>query len=241
MSAVKTNFYRNRLERGKTRLNWLESYHTFSFGDYFDPRFHQFGDLRVINDDIVQPEGGFSTHGHQDMEIITVVLQGTLEHKDSLGNGSIIQPGDVQRMTAGTGVLHSEFNPSTTEAVRLLQIWIHPEAKNLQPGYEQRTFPLADRQGRFQLLASRDGRDGSVTVHQDVALYAATLGQDQTLEFALQPSRQYWLQVATGTVEKQGEILETGDAYGIMQTDTPLRLTGVEPDSQVLLFDLKAT
>lgn len=229
---------RKAIERGKTRISWLESYHTFSFGDYYDPRHMGFGDLRVINDDIVAPSGGFGTHGHRDMEIVTVVLSGELEHKDSMGNGSIIRPGDVQRMSAGSGVRHSEFNPSDSQPVHLLQIWILPEKEGIEPGYEQRSFPEPERRGRFRLIASRDGREGSVTIHQDAELSAALLETDEALEASLSSDRRYWLHVATGTVEVDGQVLEAGDAIGINAPEGPLKIRALE-QAQLLLFNLR--
>lgn len=239
MSALSTNFYLNRKERGRTRLDWLDSYHTFSFGDYYNPQFMHFSDLRVINDDRVQPGGGFSTHGHRDMEIVTVVLKGELEHKDNLGNGSIIRPGEIQRMTAGTGVLHSEFNPSATEEVHLLQIWISPERKGLEPSYEQKAFSMDASSGQFQRIASRNPEAGEVLIHQDAALYTASLSRDQEVQFELDAKRSYWLHVATGAVEVIGQIMESGDAMGFSKTGETLRIFGLEPQMQVLLFDLR--
>ncbi len=240
MSATKTAIYRNSQERGKTRLDWLESYHTFSFGDYFDPRFHQFGALRVINDDVVAPAGGFGTHGHRDMEIVTVVLDGAVEHQDSMGNGSIIRPGDVQRMTAGTGVTHSEFNPSATTPLRLLQIWILPERKGLQPGYEQKSFTDQALSDGFRVIASPDGREDSVTIHQDAFIYKANLVANQAVRFETRPGRQYWLQVATGFAQWGDRLLETGDGLGLIGSDEALTLTAVDGNTQILLFDLQA-
>lgn len=231
---------RHASERGRTRISWLESYHTFSFGDYYDPRYMGFGDLRVINDDTVAPAGGFSTHGHRDMEIITVVLGGQLSHQDSLGNGSVIRPGEVQRMSAGTGVRHSEFNPSPTEPVHLLQIWILPEAKGIQPEYEQRAFSDAEKQGRWRLIGSHNGRDGSITIHQDVELYATILDAGQKVEYAVQSERRAWIQVAVGTVEVNGEVAEAGSGFGIAGQAGTLVIEGLENRSQVLLFNLKA-
>lgn len=240
MSATtQRTILRGSQERGKTRISWLESYHTFSFGDYYDPRFMGFSDLRVINDDIVAPSGGFGMHPHRDMEIVTVVLSGELEHKDSMGNGSIIRPGDVQRMSAGTGVRHSEFNPSSTEPVHLLQIWILPEAQGMPPGYEQQSFPLESRQGQLRLLGSRDGRDGSITIHQDVELYATMLNAGQSLEYQPPSGRNIWMHVATGTVELDGQLLESGDALGFKADNQALNLKGLEDNAQVLIFNLK--
>ncbi len=229
---------RQRTERGHTQIDWLDSYHTFSFGEYYDPAHMGFGDLRVINDDRVKPGGGFDTHGHRDMEIVTYILEGTLAHKDNMGNGSLIQPGDVQRMTAGTGVLHSEFNPSETDPVHLLQIWIKPEAKGLSPGYEQRSFMVADKNGRWCLIASRDGRDGSVTVHQDVAIQATILTINQQLAYELLPERMAWVQVARGVVQVNDRLLEAGDAVAVTEIGL-LTLEGMSREAEVLLFDLR--
>lgn len=239
MNAVQTITYRNRHERGRTQIDWLDSYHSFSFGNYYDPRFMGFSDLRVINDDRIAPGGGFATHGHRDMEIVTVVLKGELEHQDSMGNGSIIRPGEIQRMTAGTGVLHSEFNPSSTEEVHLLQIWILPERKGLEPGYEQKSFPLQNSNGNFQLIAARNPENSdAVLIHQDASIYTALLTESQQVSFPLQPERSYWLQVATGAVEIGGRILEVGDALSFSNTSETLDIEGQTADTQLLLFDL---
>ena len=224
-------------ERGHTDAGWLDSRHTFSFGDYHDPDVMGFRTIRVINDDRVAPGGGFPTHGHRDMEIISYVLDGGLEHRDSLGTGSVIRPGDVQRMSAGTGVRHSEFNASKTEGVRFLQIWILPERPGLAPGYEQKSFPAAERQGRLRLVASRDGRDGSVTVHQDASLYVATLNPGDQVAFSLPKGRFGWVQVARGEVSLNGEPLSEGDGAGITGVDT-LALAGHAANSELLLFDV---
>lgn len=223
-------------ERGRTRIDWLNSYHTFSFGEYHDPQWHRFRTLRVINDDFVAPGGGFDTHPHRDMEIITWILSGALEHRDSLGNGSVIRPGDAQRMTAGTGILHSEFNPSPTEAVHLLQIWIVPDTKGLTPGYEQKNFPAADRQDQLRLIASRDGREGSVTIHQDADLYALSLLGDKSVSHTFRPGRSGWIQLASGAVTVNGQLLEEGDGAAIGDEPT-IEITAADP-AEVLLFDL---
>lgn len=228
---------RQRDERGHTQIDWLNSYHTFSFGDYFDPRHMGFSDLRVINDDYVEPGQGFATHGHQNMEIITYVLEGTLAHKDSLDNGSLICPGEVQRMSAGSGIRHSEFNPSDTEQVHLLQIWILPERKGLQPSYEQKAFEPAELDHQWRLVVSPDGRDGSLTIHQSTEIYAARLATGQTLSYQPKPERACWLQVATGVLQVNERLLEAGDAIAVM--DEPLNLEGVSRESEVLLFDLR--
>jgi redox-sensitive bicupin YhaK (pirin superfamily) len=223
-------------ERGRSKTDWLDSRHTFSFADYFDPKHLGFGKLRVINDDVVAPSNGFGRHAHRDMEILSVVLEGALEHGDSMGNGSVIRPGDVQRMTAGTGVLHSEANPSATERVRFLQIWIEPEKRGLTPSYEQRHFGEADRRGVLRLIASRDGRDGSVTVHQDVSLYAGLLAAGQHVEVAMAPGRRAWVQVARGAVTVNGESLREGDGAAI--EEEPRVTVEGRDESEVLVFDL---
>jgi redox-sensitive bicupin YhaK (pirin superfamily) len=222
--------------RGQSRRDWLDSLHTFSFADYYDPAHMGFRHLRVINEDRVQPASGFPTHAHRDMEIISYVLEGELEHRDSLGNGSIIRPGDVQRMSAGTGVTHSEYNPSRTEPVHFLQIWILPEREGLAPGYEQRAFPDEAKRGRLCLVASRGGRAGSVTVHQDVDLFAALLGPGKQVGHRLGPGRHAWVQVARGAVSLNGTALAQGDGAAV--SDEPgLEIQASEP-SEILLFDL---
>ncbi len=223
-------------ERGRTELDWLDSRHSFSFGDYHDPKHMGFRVLRVINDDKVKPGKGFGTHGHRDMEIVTYVLQGTIQHKDSMGNGSTIKPGDVQRMSAGTGVTHSELNPDGKSDLRLLQIWILPERAGLEPGYEQKSFSKADKQGRLRLVASRDGRHGSVTIHQDVDLYAAVLSPGEMVSQPLQPGRYGWLQVATGAVTVKGMRLDAGDGAALVD-EMRADVRG-EKAAEILLFDL---
>jgi quercetin 2,3-dioxygenase len=227
---------RSRDDRGIERAGWLDSRHTFSFGHYFDPAHMGFRALRVINEDRVIPGAGFPPHGHRDMEIISYVLDGVLEHKDSTGTSSVIHPGDVQRMTAGTGVRHSEYNASKTEPVHFLQIWILPEREGLAPGYEQRAFPVAERRGRWRLVASHDGRDGSITVHQDVDLHAALLTGGERLGFDLKPGRHGWLQVARGQIRLDGEPLKEGDGAAV-SGETKIEVEG-ETDAEVLLFDL---
>lgn len=230
---------RGRQERGRTRLSWLDSCHSFSFGDYHDPAHMGFSDLRVINDDVIAPGGGFGMHPHRDMEIITVVLDGELEHKDSMGNGSVIRPGDVQRMSAGTGVFHSEFNPSAQNGARLLQIWILPQSQGIDPSYEQKSFPQAEKQGKFRLLASPTGQDGSVTIHQDAELYATIVNAGESATFNAAAGRNIWFQVATGTVELDGQLLEEGDALSLTSEGQTLTLKGLEDHSQVLAFNLR--
>jgi len=223
-------------ERGVADFGWLNSRHTFSFGQYHDPRFMGFGPLRVINEDRVQPGRGFGTHGHSDMEIISYVLDGALEHKDSIGTGSIIRPGDVQRMSAGTGVRHSEFNASDAEPVHFLQIWIVPERDALQPSYEQKAFTDEEKTGRLRLVGSRDGRDGSVTIHQHVDLYATRLGEGDRVGHALAAGRKGWIHVARGRAMLDDRPLEPGDGVALEGPAT-IKLTGLSA-AEVLLFDM---
>ncbi len=227
---------RRASERGHADHGWLNSFHTFSFADYYDAAHMGFRALRVINDDRVAPGRGFGTHPHSDMEIISYVLEGALEHKDSMGTGSIIRPGDVQRMSAGTGVRHSEHNASPTEPVHFLQIWLLPERRGLKPSYEQRSFPAAERQGKLRVVAARDGRDGAVTVHQDVVLLAGLLAPGERTSYTLAPGRHGWLHVARGSVKVNGEQLGTGDAAAFSAAGT-LDLEGAK-DAELLLFDL---
>ena len=222
--------------RGHFDFRWLNTFHTFSFGDYYDPSFMGFRSLRVINEDFVRGGRGFPTHGHRDMEIITYILSGALEHRDSMGNGSIIRPGDVQRMSAGTGVTHSEANPSRDEAVHLLQIWILPAEQGLAPSYEQKVFSEEHKRGRLCLIASADGREDSVTVHQDTSVYASVLSKDEEVVHALTPGRHAWLQIARGGVTLNGEVLNQGDGAA-MSSEEQIALRGRE-ESEVLLFDL---
>ena len=222
-------------ERGHARHGWLDSRHTFSFADYHDPRHMGFRDLRVINEDRVEPGRGFAPHAHRDMEIVSYVLAGALAHEDSLGNGSVIRPGDVQRMSAGTGITHGEQNPSASEPVHFLQIWILPEREGLAPSYEQKHFPAEERRGRLRLVASRDGREGSIRIHQDVDLFATLLGAGDALEHALRPGRHAWLQLARGRCTLNGVALEAGDGAAVSE-ERSLRLAG--GDAELLLFDL---
>jgi redox-sensitive bicupin YhaK (pirin superfamily) len=225
---------RRAAERGHTRLAWLDSRHTFSFGQYYDPDHMGFRSLRVINDDRVTPGQGFSTHPHRDMEIITYVLDGALEHRDSLGNGSVIRPGEVQRMSAGTGSRHSEFNASRDDSVHFLQIWIVPDAMGLPPSYEQRAVPT--RGGALPLVASRDARNDSVTVHQDVDVYAGRLSPGTPVVQTLHPDRHAWIHVAHGRARLNDQPLETGDGAAV-SGESSLRLAATEP-TEVLIFDL---
>ncbi|MEM9925295.1 MAG: pirin family protein [Cyanobacteria bacterium P01_D01_bin.50] len=224
-------------ERGNANFGWLDSKHTFSFGSYYDPNHMGFADLRVINEDKVQPGKGFGTHSHKDMEIISYVLEGELEHKDSIGNGSVIRPGDVQRMSAGTGIAHSEFNASNTDRVHFFQIWILPQTKGIQPSYEQKHFSVEDKQGKLKLVASPDGRDNSVTIHQDVNLYVAVLNNGDRVNHSDENNRSLWLQVARGSVDINGKSLGTGDGAGIIQ-ESEIEIVATSDNTEVLLFDL---
>jgi redox-sensitive bicupin YhaK (pirin superfamily) len=223
-------------DRGVADFGWLNSRHTFSFGHYYDPAHMGYGPLRVINEDRVQPARGFDTHGHRDMEIISYVLDGALAHKDSTGTGSVIGPGDVQRMSAGTGIRHSEYNGSADEPVHFLQIWILPDREGLAPGYEERHFSDEDKRGQWRLIGSPDGRDGSVTIHQDVNLYAAIIDAGSTLDRTLVAERKTWLQLVRGRIRLGGETLSAGDGVAI-QADGAIELAAIE-SSEVLLFDM---
>ena len=223
-------------ERGHSNLGWLDSRHSFSFGDYHDPAHVGFRTLRVINDDRIAPGMGFGTHPHHDMEILTWVVEGAIEHRDSMGNGSILKPGEMQRMTAGTGVTHSEFNPSQTEPLRLIQIWIRPETRGLTPSYEERSFPVDERRGELVLLAARDARDGALTIHQDVVLYVARLDADDEVSHALRADRHAWVQVVKGELELGEKTLKEGDGAAI-SNEAEVGLRARTP-SEVLVFDL---
>jgi redox-sensitive bicupin YhaK (pirin superfamily) len=223
-------------ERGAARFGWLDSRHTFSFGHYHDPRFMGFGPLRVINEDRVKPAQGFGTHGHRDMEIISYVISGALRHEDSMGNVSVIRPGDVQRMTAGSGVRHSEYNASATEEAHFLQIWIEPEALDLPPGYEQQAFSEAERTNRLRRVVSRDGRDGSVSIHRDADIYAGLLDAGATVEHAFGAGRSGWLQVVRGELRANGALLQAGDGLAL-RDEAALQLQAVT-GSELLLFDM---
>ena len=222
--------------RGHTKIGWLDSHHTFSFGNFQDSNRMGFRSLRVINDDRVTPGAGFGTHGHRDMEILTYVLEGELAHKDSLGTGSVIRPGDVQIMSAGTGIQHSEFNNSESEPVHFLQIWMLPDRQNITPRYDQRDFPLAQKQGKLRLVGSKDGREGSVVIHQDLNLYVSVLSAGDSVAFETQPGRFAWVQVARGIATLNGESLREGDGVQINSPEL-LELT-TESNAEILLFDL---
>jgi len=223
-------------DRGRANLGWLDSRHTFSFADYHDERFMGYGPLRVINEDRVQPAKGFGTHAHRDMEIISYVLEGELAHRDSMGNGSVIRRGDVQRMSAGTGVQHSEFNHSLTDPVHFFQIWIFPDKRNLAPGYEEKHFSDDMKRGRLKLVASRDGRDGSVLIHQDANLYSALLAKGDEVTHATERTRKGWVQIASGAVTVNGEALAAGDGAAIAYEETVT--IKASADSELLLFDM---
>lgn len=228
---------RKSAERGQADHGWLQARHSFSFGQYRDPRFMGFGPLRVINEDRIAPGAGFPTHAHQNMEILTFILEGALEHKDSQGGAGIIRPGDVQRMSAGTGISHSEFNASKSAPVHLLQIWIEPELMGLAPGYEQKTIPR--RAGEWTLLAARDGRDGAVTIHRDVDLYSIALGANAQIPFAPRPGRKLWLQITRGTGQAHALALEAGDGLAIAD-EADFALGADAAGLEALLFDMAA-
>jgi quercetin 2,3-dioxygenase len=227
---------RRSQDRGHANHGWLDTYHTFSFSSYQDPAHMGFRKLRVINEDRVAPGAGFPTHPHRDMEIITVVLDGAIEHRDSMGNGSIIRPGDVQRMTAGTGVTHSEFNPLQDKGLHFLQIWILPDQTRLKPSYEQKQFPESERSGKLRLIASRDGSDASITVHQDVKLYASLLSPGQAVDHSLASGRHAWLQVTRGEVVLNGEPLRAGDGASV--SDVSALHIEAKSAAEFILFDL---
>jgi quercetin 2,3-dioxygenase len=223
-------------DRGVANFGWLDSRHTFSFGDYFDRDHMAFGPLRVINEDRVAPAGGFPTHGHRDMEIVTYVIDGALEHKDSTGTGSVIRHGDVQRMSAGTGIHHSEFNASSEDPVHFLQIWIIPERQGLKPGYEEKTFPEASRRGELRLIGARDGRDGALTIHQDVDLYSALLTAGESVTHATAPDRKIWVQIVRGQVAVNGDAAKAGD--GIALEGAEQAVITASSGAEILLFDM---
>ena len=224
-------------ERGHFNHGWLDTYHSFSFADYWDPKHMGYRSLRVINEDKVAPHQGFGTHPHRDMEIVTYVLEGALAHKDSMGTGSVIRPGEVQRMSAGTGVLHSEFNNSPSEQVHLLQIWIQPERRGLPPSYEQKNFSTEEKLNRFRLIASPTGEEGSVTIHQDAKLLAAIIEKGNTVKYELVKGRNAWIQVARGEVTLNGKLLKQGDGAAV-ENEALMTVTGSADESEVLLFDL---
>ncbi len=224
-------------KRGKANFGWLDSKHTFSFGSYYDPNYMGFGNLLVINEDKVQPSKGFGTHSHKDMEIISYVLQGELEHKDSIGNGSVIRPGDVQRMSAGTGIAHSEFNASNKDLVHFLQIWITPNQQGIEPSYEQKHFSVEEKQGNLKLVVSPDAKDNSVKIHQDVYVYVSILNKDDRIDHNLDYNRCTWIQVAKGSININNQTIKAGDGVAINK-ETNLELVAIENNTEILLFDL---
>ena len=230
------NQLRKATERGHANHGWLDSWHSFSFADYYDPQHMGFGALRVINEDRVAPGGGFGTHGHRDMEIITYVLEGELGHKDSIGNGSVIRPGDVQRMSAGNGIRHSEYNHASQAQTHFLQIWIEPNVRGIAPGYEEKRFEAAQKRGRLRLVASPDGADGSVMIHQDARLYAGLFNGAESAEMTLAPGRRAYVHVARGSVTANGVALRTGDALKVSEEASVSLSEGA--DAEVLVFDL---
>jgi quercetin 2,3-dioxygenase len=223
-------------ERGKANYGWLDTNYTFSFSNYYDPRFMGFRSLRVINEDFIEANQGFPTHGHRDMEILTYVMSGELSHKDSMGNGETIRPNEVQRMTAGTGITHSEYS-SPTDKTHLLQIWILPEEENLKPSYEQTFFAPEDKKGKLKLVASHAGTDGSVTIHQDVNLYSSILAKDESVEHNLAENRHAWIQIVKGSLELNGENLTQGDGAAV-SNESLLQIKSLADETEFLLFDL---
>ena len=229
---------RDANRRGRTRTSWLDSLHTFSFADYYDPYNMGFGVLRVINDDIVAPDGGFGTHHHDNMEILSIVLTGELEHRDSTGETEILKPGEVQRMTAGSGILHSEYNPSSVKPVHFLQIWITPNQQNLTPEYEQKKFSREKMHNKMCLIASQNGKDGSLKIHQNVKVYQMLLDQDKTISFSLNHERRYWFQVAMGSIKIEKELLQEGDGFSVFDETRTVNITGIAESSNIIVFDL---
>ncbi|MFL5241919.1 MAG: pirin family protein [Gemmataceae bacterium] len=227
---------RTSQDRGRTTIDWLNSHHSFSFGDYYDPDNVGFRSLRVINEDWVKPGAGFGMHPHRDMEIITYIVEGALEHKDSMGNGSVIRAGDVQRMSAGTGILHGEFNPSVNEPVHLLQIWLLPDRRGIRPEYDQQTIPEAEKRGRLRLLVSPDGRDGSMKIHQNALLYGAVLQAGDLIEHPIAAGRHAWVQIIRGQATLNGKQLQAGDGASV-SNEGLLKLSPQE-ETELLLFDL---
>lgn len=231
---------RKNEERGKANLSWLNTKYTFSFANYYNPNYMGFSTLRVINEDIIQASKGFGTHGHRDMEIITYIIQGALEHKDSVGNGSIIRPGEVQRMSAGTGIFHSEFNPSDKDLVHLLQIWIIPEIQGLEPSYEEKSFSQAQKEGKLCLIGSKNGAENSVTIHQDLQLYASLLPKNQVISYEIAEKRCIWLQMVKGEIKINDQLLKLGDGAAITQ-EKILNIISNSEETEFLLFDLQDT
>lgn len=227
---------RKAQERGHANYGWLNTYHTFSFANYFDPQYMGFRSLRVINEDTVSPGGGFGAHGHRDMEIITYVLEGALEHKDSAGHSAVLYPGEVQHMSTGTGIMHSEYNHSKSEAVHFLQIWLLPDTKGLKPKYDQRTFDISANSGKLRLVAGKDGKNGAIKVNQDVDLFAGVLKKGDRISYSLASNRHGWIQVARGGINLNGLALEVGDGAALSEvSDIAIEASS---DAEILLFDL---
>lgn len=226
-------------QRGHTQIGWLNSYHTFSFGEYYDPRFMGFSDLRVINDDVVAPGKGFGTHPHSNMEIISIVLEGALEHKDSLGTGSIIRPGEIQQMTAGTGVFHSEFNPSNIEPVHFLQIWIIPSFQDLKPKYEQKSFERKNLLNQLYPIVTPEGKDGTIQIYQDAEIYQSLIEANQVILFNVVSQRKYWIQVAQGSITVNDHPLIAGDGLAVSDEDQKIEIRGIDKLSNIILFNLR--
>lgn len=227
-------------QRGHTVIDWLDSYHTFSFGQYFDPRFMGFSDLKVINDDIVAPAGGFGSHPHENMEIITIPLSGKLQHQDSMGNGSIIEAGDIQKMSAGRGIVHSEMNASTSEPVHFLQIWIEPDMQDIKPEYQQKSFLPLTMTDQFKLIVSADGRDDSIIIQQDAEIYQCLLNADKEVTFNIDSARKAWIQLAQGSIAVNDQIMVAGDGMAIADEDAIVTIRGIDQQSNFLVFNLKA-
>ena len=231
--------FRPANQRGHTQTGWLDSYHTFSFGDYYDPEFMGFSDLRVINDDIVAPEQGFGAHPHRDMEIVSIVLSGELEHKDSLGNGSVIRPGEIQKMSAGSGIYHSEFNPSATDPVHFLQIWILPNMRALKPSYQQKQFSPQIMTDQLKLIVSPDGREESLIISQDAEIYQTLLNRDKTVSFDINDRRKAWIQIAGGSVMVNDQPMVAGDGLAVADENTSVQIRGVDEQSNIIVFNLR--
>lgn len=225
-------------QRGHAHNNWLDSYHSFSFGEYYDASHMGFSKLRVINDDIVAPDMGFGMHPHANMEIISLILSGKLEHKDSMGNGAVLKKGDIQKISAGTGIYHSEFNPSSSEVVHFLQIWILPNIKDTKPSYEDKTFKPQDMTNQLCYIATPDGRHGSFTIQQDVEVFQCLLDANKEIIYKFEPKRKYWLQLAAGNIKANGQILIAGDGIAIEKEDLTLEIKGIDKQSNFLLFNL---
>ena len=230
---------RKASNRGHTKIDWLDSWHTFSFGNYYDPQHMGFGPLRVINDDVVSPGQGFDTHPHDNMEIVSIVISGALEHKDSMGHGSIITPGDVQKMSAGTGIHHSEFNPSAEESVHFLQIWIMPDMQGLEPSYRQQKFAPEKMKDRWCLIVSPDGAEESLKIYQDAKIFQTRLSAGAVLEYSVGEKRAVWIQVVSGSGDVSGNLLVGGDGLAVYEEERPLVVRGLDEVSILLLFDLR--